>query len=243
MSAWFRHYEARDEARLRLVCMPNAGGGASFYHRWSEGLPSDVEVLAIQYPGRQERSKEPPCESMEDLVAAITEALRPMSDLPVALFGHSIGASVAYEVACRLEAMGDFVVALLVVSAARPPTESPYEGVQKSDDDLIREVVRYGGVDPEVFEDEELRALALPNLRADFRLREGYMPTGHRLSAPIIAYLGEHDQELTPAEVGEWGAITEGEFALRMFPGGHFYLVEHRDEVLADLSVRLRALT
>src|SRR5271165_4740939 len=102
-SPWIAHHRPRAHARLRLFCLPFAGGGASSYRIWADELPSHIEVMPVQFPGREERFREEPIQRMEDLVESLVEALLPFtSSLPFAFFGHSLGAIVALEAARSL---------------------------------------------------------------------------------------------------------------------------------------------
>ncbi|MFI9048197.1 thioesterase II family protein [Streptomyces sp. NPDC053427] len=239
---WFRVHRAADEARLRLICFPHAGGNAQFFHGWRALLPQDVELLAVRYPGRQDRFTEPCFERMDALADAIVGALEPYLDRPLAFFGHSMGSSVAYEVALRLEQRG-IVPQRLLVSARAAPHRAKHTALHQSDDEtLIAEVRRLGNLDAEAYDIPELRELLLPVLRADYRLLENHRPQHpRRVRAPITAYTGDDDPHCGVEDARTWSELTApGAFDVRSFPGDHFYLVPRERELLADLSDRLR---
>ncbi|MFJ9413786.1 thioesterase II family protein [Streptomyces sp. NPDC101227] len=227
---------------MRLICFPHAGGTAQLYHGWRALLPQDVELLAVRYPGRQDRFTEPCAERMDDLADAIDAALEPYLDRPLALFGHSMGSSVAYEVALRLEKRG-IVPRRLLVSGRAAPHRAERTELHKSDDEtLIAEVRRLGNVDAEAYDIPELRELLLPALRADYRLLENYRPRHPaRVRAPITAYTGDDDPHCAVDDARSWSELTApGAFDVRSFRGDHFYLVPRERELLADIGGRLR---
>ncbi|MFI8930997.1 thioesterase II family protein [Streptomyces sp. NPDC053474] len=229
--------------RLRLVCFPHAGGTARLFDGWRHRLPTTVEVVAVRYPGRQERLDEPCVESMTELADRITGALAGYDDVPLALFGHSMGASVAYEVARRLEAGAGPAPVHLMVSARAAPGHGGRTTLHRAADEVLLAAVRrlgtLGGVDP--FAEPELRELLLPVLRSDYRLVETYAPAAEAapLHAPITAYLGDRDPGCSGDRVRAWAGFTTGDFALRAFSGDHFYLAPREAELTSDIAERL----
>ncbi|MEV5016084.1 thioesterase II family protein [Streptomyces sp. NPDC053780] len=244
---WLRSHgpAAGGAPRLRLVCFPHAGGNAQLFHGWPARLPPDVELLAVRYPGRQERLAEPCARDMAALADAVTAALVPRLDRPLALFGHSMGSSVAYETALRLEARHGVVPRRLFVSARSAPHRAKPTGLHlRGDDELVAGVRRLGSLGSEVYDIPELRELLLPALRADYRLIENYRPAAPpvRTRAPITACLGREDPGCDPDAVLAWSELTRtGDFDLRIYPGDHFYLAEREAELVADITKALEA--
>ena len=243
MTRWFRGVRAPD-AKIRLVCFPHAGGAASHFHDWATLTPPEIEVLAVQYPGRQDRLADPCPTSMAELADAITRALlhETADGLPLAFFGHSMGSSVAYEVASRLaDVPGRSLAHLIVSSRARPRT--PQEEAPRpspTDSEILTHVRR---LDPEgaaVYELPELRNMIMPALRADFRLLAAYRPARlHRLGIPVTACGGDRDPACTVEDLRSWSDVTAKGLDIEVFEGGHFYLGPRKEELLAFITTQL----
>lgn len=235
---WQRVIRTTSRPELRLVCFPQAGGAASFFHPWAAHLPATVELIAVRYPGREDRLADPPAEHMADLVGPIARGCAGLRDVPLAFFGHSMGAIVAYEVALRLQRSTDAPLARLFVSGcAAPGHEKDRQPSDLSDSGLTSDLERMGGTDPAALGHPELRELILSTLRTDYRLLDEHRlrPAREMVSAPLTAYYGTDDEDLDATSVGAWSDFTRADFAIRAFPGGHFYLADQVRALLADL--------
>ncbi|GHC63103.1 thioesterase II family protein [Streptomyces cinnamoneus] len=238
-SVWLRRYRTPQPPRLRLLCLPHAGGSAGFFHSWGHAFGGDVEVMAARYPGRQERIADPFITEMEPLADVIAEELRPFLDTPLVLFGHSMGASLAYEITLRLWNRHGVAPAALMVSGRKPPhllTPRP----DLPDEEVLAEVRRLGGTDALVLDDPDLRELVLPAIRTDFRIVARYAARpGVPLPCPVYAYVGDGDDDVDVESVRGWSDLAPGGFGMRVLPGDHFYLAEQRDALIADIRARL----
>ncbi|CAL9649390.1 thioesterase [Streptomyces sp. DH-12] len=238
---WIRRFQPRDDAAVRLVCLPHAGGSASFYFPMAKAVPAPVDVLGVQYPGRQDRRTEPAVTDLHDLADQVTAALLPWTDRPLALFGHSMGATLGYEVARRLEEHHDVVLTQLFASGRRAPSRYVHETVHLRDDDgLITELKRLSGTDSQVLGDEELLRMVLPAIRADYRAAETYTyrPSAP-LRSPVTVLTGDADPKVTVEQARAWAEHTEGPFDFHVFPGGHFYLANHQPQIVRIVTDRL----
>jgi medium-chain acyl-[acyl-carrier-protein] hydrolase len=239
---WFVVHRCEVPASQRLLCLPHAGGSATAYHRWPLGLPDDVEVWALQLPGRGFRLREASFRRVDDLVAALLPDVHKLADLPVSFFGHSMGALLAYCLAAALSEIGCPAPRQLFVSARRAPS-LPYR--RRSihalpDAEFVDALRHFDGIPAQILGHREMLALMLPALRADFELIETY---GHgslrTLSVPIWAFVGADDATVSVDAVQAWRELTVDAFALEVLPGGHFFTESARADVLRLVSLRL----
>jgi pyochelin biosynthesis protein PchC len=209
----------------QVVCFPHSGGAASSYRPLAAELDGHLAVVAVQYPGRQDRGSEPVVTDLHEL-ADRTAAALPPADVPRVFFGHSMGAILAYEVAQRLGGRGP---AAFVASARPAPSRvRPTTAYRLDDVAFVAELVRLGGTEAAVLEHPELRALLLPTIRGDYRASETYRRRDDRpLSCPLLALAGADDPVAPVGDVLAWSEHTVGSFRMETFPGGHFYLRDH----------------
>ncbi|MGW5050388.1 thioesterase II family protein [Actinokineospora sp. NPDC004072] len=236
MDNWFRQVTGPRLPAVRLVCFPHAGGTAAAFRGWGAHVPADVEVLAVRYPGRQDRIAEPLIEAMAPLVEAIAAAMP--TDRPLVLFGHSMGASVAHEVARSLARPP----LLLAVSGRRPPHLLRVRDVV-GDAAIIADVKRLGEANTEVLDHPDLRDLVMPAIRADYQIVRTYTPGPlPPIAVPIAAHTADDDPEVSAADMRGWAELTTEEFDLTLWSGGHFYLVEHEAALVAHVCARIAEL-
>lgn len=229
--------------RLRLVCFPYAGGGAWTFRGWP-GVPADGEAWAVELPGHGARIAEPPVGDLEALVAPLARAIAPLADAPLALFGHSMGALLAFETARRLRAEAGVEPVHLFVAGREAPqlpeARPPAHGLP--DEELVAVLRDLDGTPSEVLEDAGMMALMLPVVRADFRLVETYRYRAEApLGCPITAIGGADDARVRPAMLAPWREHTRAAFALHLVDGGHFFLPRAAPLVSRALEDALRA--
>jgi pyochelin biosynthetic protein PchC len=239
-----RRWPVRPNARAQLVCFPHAGGSASSFRPWSGLLPETVELVVVQYPGREDRFGEPMVDRMDVLVDGICDALAGVLHRPYVLFGHSMGAVVAYETAQELRRRGVAGLRRLIVSGRETPQRRFGGDVHRRDDDgLCDELMRLGGTPGDVLAEPELRRTVLGYVRNDYQLIETYEPApAGPLDCPISAFTGSDDPELTVDGAARWaalGQVTGGSPDVEVFPGGHFYLGPQRARVVEAVLHRL----
>ncbi len=227
-------------AALRLFCLPYAGGGASAYHAWGRLLPPTIELCAVQPPGREARVREAPYTSFDEAVAGLGEALCPLLDRPYVLFGHSLGALLAFELARWLRRRGEPQPQQLFVSSRRPPQlPEPYPPVADLPDAEFTAKIqeRYGGIPQVILQEPELMRMFLPILRADFKVLESYRYSVEPpLACALAVFGGSEDAIATPSALGQWQQHTAAAFSTRQFAGGHFYLQTLRADVVTAIA-------
>lgn len=242
---WFNCPKPDPHARLRLFCFPYAGGGALIYRGWENYVPPGIEVWPVQPPGRGVRFKEPALSSMDALVAAAAQAIEPLLDVPIALFGHSIGAFASFELAHQIRNHFGVNVKHLFISGARGPhlPRNRKNIHDLSEDDFITELKTLNGTPPEVLENPELMRMISTTLRADFAIAETYRASPRPpLNCPMTVF-GGLDDTLAPREDLEvWKIHTTGSFDLWQLPGDHFFIHTSDALILRILSRELTRL-
>lgn len=225
-SPWIAYARPNGAAALRLFCLPHAGGGAGNYRSWVAGLAPEIEVLPVQLPGRETRFLERPYDSIEPLLDGLLGAIRPYLDQPFAFFGHSLGALVGFELARRLAGEGIVPQHLFVSGYGAPHLSAKLPPMHHLDDvQFVLALHDLNTVPAAVLANEELLALLLPMLRADFAVYERYhYREDAPLSCPITMLGGNADALVSSEMLAAWAAHTRLPGELHLFPGDHFYL-------------------
>ncbi|MEU1728471.1 alpha/beta fold hydrolase [Nonomuraea sp. NPDC005692] len=217
---WLRRLGGRGAISTRLLCLPHAGAGASAFRNWLPHLPSGCELWGVAYPGREDRLGEPPAEDVLTMAQHIAFALQWVTDQPYRLFGHSMGAILAYETCHALRRLGHAAPQHLFVSSSPPPARIAAVTTAERSDTRVRWLP--GG--PEEGEREQLADLATETLDADLAMLCSYRdPTMARLTAPVTAMHGAADPDMDSRWAPEWKRHTAGDFEVAILPGDHFY--------------------
>lgn len=236
--------ERPDNPTGELICMHHAGGASHFFKDWDEYFERALAITAIELPGRGRRFGEEIPDRLERVADEIADELAD-SDLgnhgPVVLFGHSLGAVIGYEVARRLGDNPGAFAHFVASGAGAPRAERSLETLHiLEDDELLERLREMGGTPPKVLENPELMELFLPVIRADLQLLETHVPEDPApLDVPITAIGGNTDERTSDGRLDKWRNFTKREFAIRWFPGGHFYLEDHLSEILGWLEAHL----
>jgi surfactin synthase thioesterase subunit len=224
---------------VRLVCFPWAGGGASVYKRFAAYLPGTIEMLAVQYPGREERFSETRLVRMEHIVRAVIEDVIAIFDRPLVFLGHSMGALVAYEVAQAIKTrLGREPRMLIASGAGSPDTQASYGrcASNASDEEFISDIRRLGGTPRAILDNPQMMRALLPLLRADYAVLDTYVSrSGSPLACEIMACCGDQDPSVSNATLTAWRNFTTGPFRKHWFRGDHFYLSSAPEQLAAGL--------
>lgn len=241
-SSWARIRFPRPTARIRLICLPFAGGTANSYWEWPAHFPQDVEVVPIQLPGRADRLGEPVIDSADLLAERLLDGLRCHLDRPFAVFGHSMGALIGFELIRRLRAIGLEPVHFFASGCPAPhlPKDPSRHRHHLPNQEFITAVRELNGVPDEVLMNEDLMNLTLPALRGDFKLVETYRYRPQApLSCPLFAFGGLSDKEVRRDEVEAWSRHTIGPFHVSTLSGDHFFPNSNRLRLLRLISEEL----
>ncbi len=244
-SPWFFVPKKKANVRLRLFCFAYAGGSANVFRSWAEQLPADVELCAIQLPGRGARFKEELLDSMDTILDALENAFLPYLEQglyrPCVFFGHSMGASVAFELCRRFQAKGLLVPQHLIVSGRRAPQLPQEEGrvmihnLPKAE--FIARLRKLNGTPDELLQHEDLMNLMEPVLRSDFKVIETWTyRQGQKLNLPVTVFAGRHDEHLDEQSITAWQEQSTLPVEIFIFPGDHFYLHAYEQLLLDKLN-------
>jgi medium-chain acyl-[acyl-carrier-protein] hydrolase len=243
-SRWIVRPQAVADPALRLLCFHHAGGTASYFREWAEDVPPDVEVCAIQLPGRESRFGEPLIADLPTLLEPLSRAVLPLLDRPYVLFGHSLGALVAFELARYVRRTGDrqprhLFAAGRIAPHLRDVTRSLHT---LADDVLVEELVqRYDAIPEEVRREPELMELLIPVIRADLTIIGTY---DHQEEAPLICPItvfgGATDRSTSHDQLAAWQEHTAGSCKVHVLDGDHFFIRSRRLELLRLITQELR---
>jgi surfactin synthase thioesterase subunit len=241
--SWLAGRDPDPGAAVRLFCLPYAGGNASAYHGWRDVAPEHINVCTVEFPGRGSRLGEDPFIRLAPLVRTLADALLPILDRPFALFGHSLGGLIAFELVRLLRRRGGPLPAHLFISATRAPTTpSPLPAVRDASLAEMKDYLRtINGTPDAILQDDELMGLLLPVLRADFSVLETYEYRDEPpLRVPLTLFAGAADPVVPLSALAGWRRQSRGYRRMHVFPGDHFFLHETGPELLATIAEALR---
>jgi medium-chain acyl-[acyl-carrier-protein] hydrolase len=239
---WLFYPNPNPQANLRLFCFPFAGAGASIFGTWVNQLPPEIEVCAIQLPGRENRIREPLFTKLIPLLQEMIPVLLPHFDRPFALFGHSLGAVICFELARQLRQLKHNNPSHLFISARHAPTlpalHPPIHHLPKAE--FFQELRRFNGTPENVLQNTKLIELFLPIVQADLAIAETYLYVETiPLDCPISVFGGLEDKVVSPDSLDAWREQTQSKFTLRMFPGNHFFLKSQQVKILQAITQEL----
>ena len=243
--SWFAANPLTASAPLRLFTLPFAGGGSALYRQWPQRLPG-VDVVPVRLPGRETRISEPAYSTMGPLVEALAAAMRPMLDRPYALFGHSLGGLISFELCHRLRELGLRQPDALFVSAYRSPERRSKRAIMHAlpEAEFIRELRDYGGLPEQILDFPEVLQLLLPTVRADFSLFETYIYRERApLDLPIFGFSGTDDCIVPASEMTDWRDKTHAGFAAQEIEGDHFFIATREEELTAKIAQSLKRIS
>jgi surfactin synthase thioesterase subunit len=231
---WFDRLPAASDCKARLICFHHAGAGATTFYPWRKFLDPMVELVAIQLPGREARLNEPLISNMETVIKQLFPHFTSLIDKPYILFGHSLGALIAYEIAIKLQNSTYPKPMHLVVSGCRAPDEPLDQKVHLcSDAELIAKLVEFNGTPNEIMDDLSTLEFVLPIMRADFAISETYRHINREiLNCDVTALGGIDDETVSVDKLGNWKKHTMGQFRLYRYPGDHFFIRKSQSKII-----------
>ena len=233
-----RSVQSSKPGSVRLFCIPYAGGSASVYSDWITSVPDWLQICPVELPGRGWLWMKPLATSLVELARIISSAIYPYAHGQYAIFGHSMGALLAYEVALNLKALGRHDLCRLFISGSRAPFRANKRSSisQLSDDEFLDHIRSMRGTPEEILTNPELMKLFVPLLRADFQMCEEYrVDRVQPLRCAVTVLGGEADEEVSEGDLRMWSRIIAGEFQCLRFPGGHFFIKDNKNDVISAI--------
>lgn len=244
-SPWLVFQKRKPDAVLRLFCFHYGGGSASAFKNWEKYLPSSIELVAIQLPGREGRFNEPFITQMEQLVDQLCSATISYLDKPFAVYGHSLGALVGFEWIRALAKNKSIRNSSLFIPSGMPAPHTPLGEPPIADlpeDEFVEELLKdYKSTLGELLHDKEIREIFIPQLRADFKLLETYSYCeGSVLDCPIVAFVGDQEEDISEEDLCAWSELTSDSYKNITFSGDHFFIHSEEKSVLEAVNFELQ---
>lgn len=241
MSRWIKIF-SKPESKMRLFCIPYAGRGASMYNSWEPFIPDQIELCAIQLPGREERFSEGRIEKFEILIHELIQEIIPYLDKPYAIFGHSLGAIIGYELTNALAMKHRMKPLCLFVSASFPPNQIKNNNFNKLNKiEFLNKIIKYNGIPDEILLNKEFLDLFLPILRSDTEIYESYNSYNinpPKIICPLFSFGGNCDPLISQSSLYDWSNFTKSSYRAEFFKGDHFFINEmYNKKILIGIIV------
>ncbi|MBT7443437.1 MAG: thioesterase [Methylococcales bacterium] len=241
---WLTYFQQVPGAKLSLVCFPYAGGGGHIFAQWKENLPSNINIIAVNPPGRGARMMETPFSQMSPLIADLLPAIKALMNTPVIFFGHSLGAVTAFEVARALRKQNVPLPKKLLAAGRRAPQVENDSGAiyHLPDAEFTEEIRKKKGTPEEVLNNDELMALVLPMLKADFEIADTHQYQDEApFDFPISYFWGKEDKPVNRNNDDAWAQQTHAEYQHHELNGGHFFLHSEKEQLLSLITKELQS--
>ncbi|GAA0422368.1 MAG: thioesterase II family protein [Bacillota bacterium] len=221
--------------KIKLFCIPYAGGSATVYSKWKRLVSANIEIVEVELTGRGRRINEALIDNMDDMIEDIYTSIKDQLQEPYAIFGHSMGGLITYELCQRLKKESHQDPVHIFISGRKAPhIKNPfYDYHDLPFDEFVKKIVNYGGMEREIFENKELAEIFVPILRADFKLIETYeySQSNHRLDYDFSIFHGNNDHTVQWNDIIQWDEIISGNSKYHRIPGGHFFINENTRQV------------
>ena len=242
LNHWLVRPRPNPRADLRIICFPYAGGSASTYISWADWLPENVELIAVQLPGRASRMFEPAYSDIDALIRELVDIIPNIISRPYVLFGHSLGSRIAFELMSQCKDAGLKLPQHFIASGCRGPHIPPQEGptYHLPDEEFIAKLSELNGTPREVLENVELMELYLPLLRADFKLADTYQYSSDTVFDCPISVFGGKDDDVTRDDLQSWESFFSHEADVRIIPGDHFFIESEKQLIANEVNIILK---
>ncbi len=235
---WFRIPKRVNDPQLRLICFPYAGGNAGTYVNWVKNIPSTVELIAIEPPGRAVRMLEQPFDDMNTLIGDLLPHYQHLIDRPYIVFGHSLGGRMAYDISLKCQLLGLRLPSHFIASASRAPhiVKQRKNIYDLPDPQFLDKLRGFNGTSEDILSNKELMDLLMPMLRADFKIADMYLTDPKPLDVPFSVWGGQEDHEISKLDLESWADCCAREVEMEYLPGGHLFVDSHAAGVLERLN-------
>lgn len=236
---WFKNFKAIPNCKMRMFCFPHAGGTAQDYKKWAMYLPDDAELYAAQLPGRAERITEAFCADFYTLISNLASNILTFINTPYFFVGHSLGGSIAFEVAKAIRKLHYPLPKRLFIIGRNGPNIPENNPTYNLPDEMLIDYLRIqSGTSEKLLEDKDIMQFFLPIVRNDMKLADTYHDLYKKeepLSCPINVFWGTEETHMKLNELEDWKNETYGTFTIDQFDGHHFFLHNQTEKVISKI--------